>query len=98
MAVRRNGHARSRAPHPDLTKSAGHVVESIKELGGDARTLAGEQVSHARDTAADYWEDGRKRVVSWEESLEEMIREQPVKSMLIAAGAGLVLGFMFRRR
>jgi len=98
MTVRRNGHARTRAHQPDLTKSAGHVVESIKELGGEARSLVGEQVSHARETATDILEDGRRRAVNWEQSLEQMIREQPVKSVLIAAGTGLVLGFMLRRR
>ena len=43
MAVRRNGHARTRAHQPDLTESAGHVVDSLKELGGEAQALAGKQ-------------------------------------------------------
>jgi ElaB/YqjD/DUF883 family membrane-anchored ribosome-binding protein len=74
------------------------VVESIKELGGDARSLAEEQVAQARDTAAQYWEDGRQRAADWEASLEDMIRNEPVKSLAIAVGAGFVLGFLFRGR
>ena len=96
MAVRRNGHARTRAQQPDLTKSAGQVVDSLKDLGGEAQALAGKQLSQARDTAAEFWEDGRRRAANWEEALEDMIREKPVKSLAIAVGAGLVLGFLFR--
>ena len=98
MAVRRNGHARTRSQQPDLAESAGHVVDSLKDLGGEAQALAEKQLSQARDTAAEYWEDGRRRAADWEESLEEMIREQPVKSLAIAVGAGFVLGFLFRGR
>jgi ElaB/YqjD/DUF883 family membrane-anchored ribosome-binding protein len=96
MAARRNGHARSRT-RPDLKESAGHVAESLKEVGDEVRTLAGKQVSQVRDTAAAYWEDGRRRATDWEESLEDMVREQPLKSVLMAVGAGFVLGFLFRR-
>jgi len=34
----------------------------------------------------------------WEEQLECHIREQPLKSVAIAVGCGLVLGLMFARR
>ena len=30
--------------------------------------------------------------------VEDMVREQPMKSVLIAVGAGLVLGMLLRRR
>jgi ElaB/YqjD/DUF883 family membrane-anchored ribosome-binding protein len=98
MAVRRNGHARTRAHQPDLTKSAENVVESLKELGDEARALAGKQVADVRDTAVGYWEDGRERAADWQALLEEMIREKPVKSLAIAVGAGFALGFLFRGR
>nr|AXL05497.1 DUF883 domain-containing protein [uncultured bacterium] len=98
MAVRRNGHARSRAHQPDLTKSAGHVVDSLKELGGEARTLAGKQVADVRDTAAEYWQDGRRQAADWQASLEEMIRDKPIQSLAMAVGAGFALGFLFRGR
>jgi len=98
MAVRRNGHHRSRSHEPDLAKSAGQVVESIKDLGQDARSMAEQSVSQARDAAAGYWEEGRSQATRWEQSLEDMIREKPIQSLAMAVGAGFVLGFFFRGR
>jgi ElaB/YqjD/DUF883 family membrane-anchored ribosome-binding protein len=98
MAIRRNGHARTRAQHPDLKRSADQVVESVKELGDEARSLAEKQISQVRDSAAEYWEDGRRQAGEWEESFEEMIREKPIQSLAIALGAGFLVGFLFRGR
>lgn len=51
-----------------------------------------------RERAGAYYQQGREKAVDYEQRIEEMVREQPMKSVLIAAGAGLVLGMLLRRR
>ena len=41
---------------------------------------------------------GRDKAVQIEHGVEDYVRAQPVKSLLIAAGVGLVLGILWRRR
>jgi len=74
------------------------VVQDLQELGGMAREMAQEKVEQVRSGAADYANEGREKVRQVERSIEQYIREQPLKSMLIAAGVGLVLGRFWMRR
>jgi ElaB/YqjD/DUF883 family membrane-anchored ribosome-binding protein len=80
------------------TKPPRTVVQDLQELGGMAREMAQEKVEQVRTVAADCANEGREKVRQVEHSVEEYIREQPLKSMLIAAGVGLVLGRFWMRR
>jgi ElaB/YqjD/DUF883 family membrane-anchored ribosome-binding protein len=66
-------------------------------MGSQVRDTATEQYQAARDTAAEYYQAGRDKAVQWEEQLETYVREQPLKSLLIAAGIGVVLGVIWKR-
>ena len=68
------------------------VVEDLQELGGMAREMAQEKVEQVRAGAAECAKERREKVRHVERSIEQYIREQPLKSMLIAAGVGMVLG------
>jgi len=74
------------------------VVQDFKELGGMAREMAQEKVDQVQAGAADCAKEGSEKIRQAEHSIEQYIREQPVKSMLIAAGVGLVLGRFWMRR
>ena len=41
--------------------------------------------------------DGKQKMHELEENLARRVQESPMKSVLIAAGVGLVLGFLWRR-
>jgi ElaB/YqjD/DUF883 family membrane-anchored ribosome-binding protein len=73
------------------------VAEDIQELGGIARDAAQEKVTQLRDDASNCYEEGRETVRHVERTFEQYIREQPLKSILIAAGVGLVLGRFWMR-
>lgn len=73
------------------------IGESLREKGEQIRSAAHEQVEHLRHNAEEYYEHGRQKAVEWTEELEHYVRDQPVKSLLIAAGVGLVIGFLWRR-
>lgn len=82
----------------DLRRKAGDVKQSVQELGSVAKAAASEKMGELRDTAADYYERGRERVSDAEQSVEDYIREQPLKSVLLAAGIGFLFGAFYIRR
>ena len=103
-SVRKNRHATanrarsSRTASDRLGKQARIVTEDLQELRGIAGDAAQEKLGQLRENASDYYEEGREKVHQVERSFEQFIREQPLKSILIAAGVGLVLGRFWMRR
>ncbi len=63
-----------------------------------AREMAHEKVEQLRASASEYCEDGRDKVQQVERSFEQFVRQQPFKSILIAAGVGMLLGGLWMRR
>jgi ElaB/YqjD/DUF883 family membrane-anchored ribosome-binding protein len=52
----------------------------------------------ARDMAAEKYKKSRDAAMRWEHNIESHIAEKPLQSLLIAAGAGFLLGMLWRRR
>jgi ElaB/YqjD/DUF883 family membrane-anchored ribosome-binding protein len=82
--------------------------ESVREKTEQLRAASQEQMEHLRQNAGEYYEQGRQmageyyeqgrqKAMEWSEDIESYVREQPIKSLMIAAGVGLVLGFLWRR-
>ncbi len=78
-----------------LGDQARDMTGNLKDMGATVRDAAQEQIERVRDTATGYYEEGRDRVMEYEDSFEEMIREQPLKSVLIAVGVGYLIGKLF---
>jgi ElaB/YqjD/DUF883 family membrane-anchored ribosome-binding protein len=66
-------------------------------MGGQVKDAAKEQYERLRDQASEYYEHGRQQAREWQHNLENYVQEQPVKSLLIAAGVGVLLGMLWRR-
>ena len=102
VAMKRNGkvaHPPSkRRAHGRPGRKARTVTQDIHELGGLAREMAQEKVEQLRASASEYCEEGRDKVRQVEHSFEQFIRQQPLKSLLIAAGGGMLLGGFWMRR
>ncbi len=81
-----------------LRSQAVRVKEDVEELGHIAKDVAREKYEELREHAGDYVKAGRAKAKEWEENIEGQIREHPVRSILIAAGIGLVVGLLIRRR
>jgi ElaB/YqjD/DUF883 family membrane-anchored ribosome-binding protein len=102
--VRNNGRATANRARANRTASdrlgaqAKKVTEDIQELGGIAGEAAQEKLGQLRETASDRYEEGREKVQQVERTFEQYVQEHPVKSLLIAAGVGLVLGRFWMRR
>jgi ElaB/YqjD/DUF883 family membrane-anchored ribosome-binding protein len=56
------------------------------------------RVHDARERMNNLVERGRERAMELENNLEHYVQDQPVKSILIAAGVGLLLGAILARR
>ena len=97
--ITRNGHSRSRArsrsarrPSVRLRREATQVGNNFQQMGNIARQAAQQQLNAWRDNAAEYVERGKGKMQQAERTIEGYICEQPVKSVLIAAGLGLFVG------
>jgi ElaB/YqjD/DUF883 family membrane-anchored ribosome-binding protein len=74
-----------------LREQAHAVKDDLRELGKIAKETAKETAGHYVDGSKHKYEEIEDHVVTY-------IREKPMKSVLIAAGAGLLLGYLFSRR
>jgi len=80
-----------------VQERAGNIVQSAQKIGSDAAAVVKEQYENVRDTAADYYDQGRKRARQFEQAFEDTVQERPLVSILAALGAGFLLGFLVRR-
>ncbi len=73
------------------------VVQNLREMGQQVKETAQQKFEGLRHSASEYYEQGREKAMEWEHDFENYVREKPIKSVLIAAGVGLALGFIWRR-
>jgi ElaB/YqjD/DUF883 family membrane-anchored ribosome-binding protein len=70
-----------------------HTRNAVHELQLEAQTI-GEK---AQQRVQDLGESARQCVTDFQGDMEDRITRNPLKSVLIAAGAGMLLGLFFRR-
>jgi ElaB/YqjD/DUF883 family membrane-anchored ribosome-binding protein len=75
----------------ELKAQANRVKEDAGEFLSKARDVAREEVSKLKSAAADGLASGKQR-------LEDSVSTRPKTTLLIAAGAGLLLGLFLSRR
>jgi ElaB/YqjD/DUF883 family membrane-anchored ribosome-binding protein len=80
-----------------LREKGEQIRSAAQKQAEQLRQNAGEYYEQGRQMAGEYYEQGRQKAMEWSEELEHYVREQPMKSVLIAAGVGMVLGFLWRR-
>jgi ElaB/YqjD/DUF883 family membrane-anchored ribosome-binding protein len=81
-----------------LRQSAHDVRENLRNIGGNVSDAAREQLGKLRDQASDYYGRGKQKAQEWEQNVEDFVHDRPVQALLIAAGVGMFLGLMWRRR
>lgn len=67
--------------------------ERSGNMTDDLRRAGNEMYEEVRDS----FQHGRETVRNWEEGLEKYIQEKPLRSLLIAAGVGWLIGAIWRR-
>jgi len=68
-----------------------------QEKGHQLQRGAQQASRQVRASASQLPDMGSEAMDQFEESLEDQIRAKPLQSVLIAAGAGMLLGFLFRK-
>jgi ElaB/YqjD/DUF883 family membrane-anchored ribosome-binding protein len=74
------------------------VREDIRKLGHLAKGAAQEKLDIAREKATEAYERGRVKVSEAEDRLVDYVRAKPLKSVLVAAGLGALIGILWARR
>ena len=74
------------------------MTKDLQGMGAIARDAAQEKLGHLQENASEFYEQGRDKVRQAARTLEQFIGEQPLTSVLIAAGVGLLLGRFWMRR
>ncbi len=70
-----------------------HARNAVAEMQMEAKTIK----NKAQERACELSEAARERAAGVQNQLEQRITQNPLKSILIAAGVGVVLGFLWRR-
>jgi len=81
-----------------LGKKARKVKKDLEQMGGTAKDIAEEQLEQVGEIASEFYEQGRDKVHGVTCACEQFIRDRPVRSVLIAAGIGWLLGQVWKRR
>lgn len=82
----------------ELLQVTRDLRDNLSRLLGASKNLATEKLSTARSNATDLLGRGRERVSGAYEGGQNYVREEPMKALLVAAGAGLLLGYLIKRR
>ncbi len=81
-----------------LGAQAKEVSDDLTEMGGIINDAAQEKISQVRESATEFYEQGRDKIQGAKCTFQQYVRERPVKSVLIAAGIGLLFGRFWMRR
>ena len=74
------------------------VRDDVRELGRAAKGAAGEVYEDVKRQTGEFVEAKKQRVTQFEDQIVEYVRQKPLQSVLIAVGAGALLGFLLTRR
>ena len=81
-----------------LGKQAMEVKKDLEGAGETVRDAAQEKLGQVGEKAAEYCEQGRDKVHGVACACEQFLRERPLRSVLVAAGIGWLLGRFWKRR
>jgi ElaB/YqjD/DUF883 family membrane-anchored ribosome-binding protein len=81
----------------DLLSVARDLRSNLSLLVGAGRNVATEQAGRLRQNAGRVFQNGKDRAGQLAGSTGDYVKDEPLKALAIAAGAGLVLGFLLKR-
>ena len=82
----------------NLGKGAGSASTKVKEKAGQVSTVARERYGVAAERAKQGYDKARKDLDHLTQDVNEYVRDNPGKAVLIAAGIGFLIGLIFRGR
>ncbi len=73
-------------------------MNAIRGSIGEIKESVGGIVQTEREHMQEVYEKGKERVKVVKSGFENYVREKPVRSLFIAAGAGALVGYLLGRR
>ena len=90
--------ANSQNPTREFKETTQALKDDVVKLGKITKDMAAQTMEGLKENASEYYRQGVEKAQSWEKNLEGSIKKNPLQSVLIAAGVGLVLGILFKKR
>ena len=88
--------------NPEVTAAARRSnvdsMSAIRGSIGEIKESVGEIARNERDQVQEVYEKGQERVKAAKSGFENYVRENPVRSVLVAAGVGALVGFLLGSR
>jgi ElaB/YqjD/DUF883 family membrane-anchored ribosome-binding protein len=84
--------------HSSIGEQAGRVAADVRELGNIALANAGDALETVRHRGTEMLEHGKERVGRAREGFEVYVADNPFKSILIACGVGVLVGYALHSR
>jgi ElaB/YqjD/DUF883 family membrane-anchored ribosome-binding protein len=81
-----------------ISSRASAIARDFQDVSTATKRMASDSVDALRKTANDFLAEGRTKARKVGEGVQAKVQEQPVKSMLIAAGVGFLVGMFLARR
>lgn len=81
-----------------LGKQAKEVTEDLEKMGETVRDAAQEKLGQVGEKASEYCDKGQEKVHGAACACEQFIRQRPLRSVLLAAGIGWLLGRFWKHR
>jgi ElaB/YqjD/DUF883 family membrane-anchored ribosome-binding protein len=81
-----------------LKESAVAVKDAVVDLAGETARTARHHLHDARESAAGMIDAVKSKAGDYNDTVIGFIRKNPYKSIAIAAGIGVGIGYMLRRR
>jgi ElaB/YqjD/DUF883 family membrane-anchored ribosome-binding protein len=82
----------------ELKETVAQIGQNVRQMSEELGGMAREKYQNVRDQASDYYEQGKEKASEFESQIEDYVTEKPIHALLIAAGVGLLVGLMWRRR
>ncbi|MBV8276182.1 MAG: DUF883 family protein [Verrucomicrobia bacterium] len=108
MNQHRNPEEAAESAKGHLRAAGGDIKEAISAKAEDIRQAAAQKTDELREAAQgkaqelgaaaeSAWADATSQAKTWQTKGEAYARDNPTKAVLIALGAGFVLGLLFRK-
>jgi ElaB/YqjD/DUF883 family membrane-anchored ribosome-binding protein len=81
-----------------IGQAADRVRDKAAEVSQHLKDAATDKYTEVKDRATNAYNQGRETAEQWEQSLESYVQEKPLQAVLLAAGVGLLLGLLWKRR
>jgi ElaB/YqjD/DUF883 family membrane-anchored ribosome-binding protein len=87
-----------RAKRAAISDRASTIAKDFEEVRSATKKVAADSVDALRRTANELLDEGRTKAREVGQNVQSKVQQKPVKSVLIAAAVGFLLGVFWMRR